>query len=215
MRSLSLFAAAALAVLAAGKPLQRGNVVVHKRVNFENEKVPVLALGKSFTVTYGVYNVGLSPAYDIKVHDLWPESSFELLEGKPEASYKTLAACVPTRRRREATASQPAHARRRAAMLSWRAPSREACVWRPRAGRWRVPTSHAPPHPTRAVQRRERDVCCGPAPARDGDDAVCSCNRRLQVQVRADTRVWWMTGAVSLCPHDARAAAACVYAWPS
>ena len=82
--------AAVIVALAAAKTLARGLVVVHKHVSL-NDKLPLLQLGRNFTVTYAVYNVGRSPAYDIQVKDLWPESSFELLEGKPEASYKSLA----------------------------------------------------------------------------------------------------------------------------
>lgn len=85
--------AAALVAFAAAKVLARGNLLVHKHVSLD-DRLPVLALGRNFSVTYGVYNVGQSPAYDIKVKDMWPESSFELLEGKPEASYKSIAACV-------------------------------------------------------------------------------------------------------------------------
>ena len=51
---------------ASGKQQQRGHVVVHKQMAMD-DRVGVLVVGRNFTVTYHVMNMGLSPAYDVKV----------------------------------------------------------------------------------------------------------------------------------------------------
>ena len=61
--SLTSLLAVVLAVAAYAKPLPRGHVLVYKALTPRD----VLAQHRNFTVTYSVLNIGLAPAYDIKV----------------------------------------------------------------------------------------------------------------------------------------------------
>lgn len=69
MKSLSV-----LLTLAAGALAQEGNLIVHKQVTAEND-ADVFSMGKNFTVSIDVYNVGDGTAYEVSVTDHWPEST--------------------------------------------------------------------------------------------------------------------------------------------
>jgi hypothetical protein len=94
MRSL----AAALAVVAAAASvapqIDRANLIVYKELRAP-ESQDILVIGRPFTVTYAVVNVGKTTAFNVKVADKFPASSFELVSGVMEKSWAELARCVP------------------------------------------------------------------------------------------------------------------------
>ena len=91
----ALVAAALVAGASAVEPqVDRGNVLVYKELRAPETK-DILVVGKPFTVTYMVFNMGKGDAKDVKVRDEFPADSFEVVEGVPEKSWAVLAGCVP------------------------------------------------------------------------------------------------------------------------
>jgi hypothetical protein len=94
-RGLATVAVALLAARAAAVEPQvdRGNVLVYKELRAP-ETNDVLVVGKPFTVTYHVFNMGKGDAIDVNVKEEFPADSFEFVAGASEKTWAVLAGCV-------------------------------------------------------------------------------------------------------------------------
>jgi len=54
-------------------------------------KNDMIVKGRNFTVTYTALNVGELEAADVRIKDVWPPETFELLEGAAEVVLPSLA----------------------------------------------------------------------------------------------------------------------------
>ena len=85
MRSFLVFVIAILALGAVAEEEtlpDRARVLVYKQLMTD----PVVE-GQDMTLTYSVFNVGKSSAFDVVVQDKWPEEIWERVEGDPLASF--------------------------------------------------------------------------------------------------------------------------------
>lgn len=81
-----------LATVAASKletQLDRANVLVYKELRAPGTQ-DILVVGRNFSVTYYVMNLGEGDAINVKVKDDWPFESFDVVEGAAERTWVTL-----------------------------------------------------------------------------------------------------------------------------
>jgi len=68
---------------------QEANILIRK--NLDSEIPGLFAPGRNFTVQIELWNVGDSPAYDVRVTDAWPLDKFNLTGGNTNQTFPEIA----------------------------------------------------------------------------------------------------------------------------